>query len=136
MRRLLDADTSINLLRGKDQTLSRLHDIDLATVFLCSIVKAELAYGALRSRDPGKSQSALDAFFSRFTSLPFDDPATEEAGRIRADLAAKGTPIGANDLLIAAIAKVHGLTLVTHNTREFGRVEGLSLDDWELDPQP
>ena len=54
-----------------------------------------------------------------------------EYGEIRSDLARKGTPIGPNDLMIAAIASVHELTLITHNTREFNRVTGLKVEDWE-----
>jgi tRNA(fMet)-specific endonuclease VapC len=54
-------------------------------------------------------------------------------GRIRSDLEIKGTPIGSYDLQIAAIALAHNLTLVTHNTREFIRVEGLQLEDWETE---
>ena len=61
-----------------------------------------------------------------------EDRAAEVYGRIRADLAARGTPIGANDLLIAAIALAHTLTLVTHNTGEFSRVARLLLEDWEM----
>jgi hypothetical protein len=59
------------------------------------------------------------------------DAAAEEYGKARAHLAALGTPIGPNDLLIAAIALAHGLTVVTHNTAEFSRVRGLSIEDWE-----
>jgi tRNA(fMet)-specific endonuclease VapC len=66
-----------------------------------------------------------------FISLPFDDIAALTAGRIRAQLANLGTPIGLNDLLIASIALTHNLTLVTHNTGEFVRVKGLQIEDWE-----
>ena len=59
------------------------------------------------------------AFFAPYESIPFDDPAAAEYGSIRAQLAAAGTPIGPNDLMIAAIARERSLTLVTHNTREF-----------------
>src|SRR5437016_13074261 len=65
----------------------------------------------------------------QFVSLPFDDRAAEEYGKLRAHLAALGTPIGPNDLLIAAIALANRLTLVTHNTVEFSRVPGLVLED-------
>jgi tRNA(fMet)-specific endonuclease VapC len=68
-----------------------------------------------------------------FPSLPFDDEAAEHYGRIRAELTTEGTPIGGNDFLIAAIALANGLTLVTHNTREFARVTGLTIEDWETD---
>ena len=65
-------------------------------------------------------------------SLPFDDSAAEEYGRIRAHLANLGTPIGPNDLLIAAIALANKITLVSHNTAEFSRVPGLILEDWQI----
>jgi tRNA(fMet)-specific endonuclease VapC len=64
--------------------------------------------------------------------LPFDDAAAVVYGEIRAALAQAGTPIGPNDLQIAAIALANDLTLVTHNTREFTRVQGLKLADWEI----
>ena len=73
----------------------------------------------------------LVTLFRQFESLPFDDTAAETYGRIRTDLAMQGTPIGPNDLMIASIALVHHLILVTHNTREFGRVAGLQLEDWQ-----
>ena len=67
----------------------------------------------------------------QFVSLPFDDRAAEEYGKVRAHLTALGTPIGPNDLMIAAIALANQLTLVTHNTAEFSRVPGLTLEDWQ-----
>jgi len=73
----------------------------------------------------------LDNLFVNFESLPFDDAAAGKFGEIRATLARLGTPIGPYDLQIAAIAMVNGLTLVSHNTREFLRVTGLQLVDWE-----
>lgn len=66
------------------------------------------------------------------SSLPFDDSVAHAYGQIRAQLEQAGMPIGPNDLMIAAITLTHGLTLVTHNTREFKRVAGLSLADWEV----
>ena len=69
--------------------------------------------------------------FPRFVSHNFDDSSAEACGRDRADLASRGTPIGPNDLLIASIALANDLTLVTHNTREFARVPGWRLEDWE-----
>jgi len=67
-----------------------------------------------------------------FSSLPFDDPAAEHYAIVRADLAANGTPIGPNDLMIAVVAPANGLTLVTPNTVEFSRVSGLKLHDWQV----
>ena len=73
----------------------------------------------------------LTSFFAPLISLPFDDACAEEYGALRATLAAAGRPIGPNDLLIAATALAHDLTLVTHNLREFSRVAGLKIEDWE-----
>lgn len=70
-------------------------------------------------------------FLDQFVSLPFDDKAALVYGRVRAQLATQGTPIGPNDLMIAAIAIANDVTLVTRNTREFGRVAGLRIEDWE-----
>ena len=102
-----------------------------ADIAVCSIVKAELYYGALRSANLQAALAKLEAFLEPYRSLPFDDGCAEAYGRIRARLAQLGSLIGPNDLLIAAIALVHGATLVTHNVREFRRVEGLTYEDWE-----
>ena len=93
------------------------------------MVKAELLYGAYRSARREDNLRLLATLFQQFESLPFDDAAADAYGHIRADLTVRGTPIGPNDLMIAAL--VHHLTLVTHNTREFARVTGLRLEDWE-----
>ncbi len=75
----------------------------------------------------------LKIFFEPLRSLTFDDACVQGYGQLRAVLTSKGAAIGANDMQIAAIAVTHGLTLVTHNTREFGRIDGLKLEDWEVD---
>ena len=68
---------------------------------------------------------------AQFPTLPFDEQAAEECGKVRAHLAGLGQLIGPNDLMIAAIALANGLTVVTHNTAEFSRVPGLLLEDWQ-----
>ena len=67
-----------------------------------------------------------------FASLPFDDSCAEQIGHFRSELESYGTPIGPSDLLISAVARAHGLTLVTHNVGELSRVIGLRLEDWEV----
>ena len=93
----------------------------------------ELWYGAFRSGPANKA--ANDALIAqlraRHVSLPFEDAAAEQYAALRANLATAGQLIGPNDLLIAAIALANGLTLVTHNTAEFGRVPGLVIEDWQ-----
>jgi len=99
---------------------------------VCSVVKAELFYGAFRSNNPTRTLERQQAFLARFISLPLEDEAALLAGQIRAQLAGAGTPIGSYDLQIAAIALANNIILVTHNTRELERVDGLQLEDWEV----
>ena len=102
-----------------------------SSIALCSIVKAELLYGARHSERVEDNLRLLTGFFAPLSSLPFDDRCAEEYGIIRAQLAAQGVIIGPNDLLIAATAHACDATLVTHNTGEFSRISGLRLTDWE-----
>ncbi len=97
----------------------------------CSVVKAELYFGAEMSARKRENTDMLDALFSEMRSLPFDDLAAQHYARVRAHLSATGTPIGPNDLMIAAIALANEMTLVTHNTDEFARVPDLVYEDWE-----
>jgi tRNA(fMet)-specific endonuclease VapC len=98
---------------------------------VCSIVRGELIYGAHKSVNPVKKLWVVQSFLGLFASLAFDDSAADEYGRIRHILASQGKIIGPNDLMIAAIALANNLTLVTHNTAEFGRVPGLKFEDWQ-----
>ncbi len=130
---LLDTNVCIAHLRGTNNGVTaRLTDAGPGEVTLCLVVKVELVYGVERSSNPDRNYEQLQRFFVQFRSLPFDDSAAAEYGSIRAELESQGTPIGPNDLMIAAIALGYGLTLVTHNMSEFSRVPGLSLEDWQL----
>jgi tRNA(fMet)-specific endonuclease VapC len=102
------------------------------TIRLCDVVKGELYFGAYKSQRRESNLCLLDRLCGEFPALPFDGAAARHFGEIRAGLQRLGTPIGSYDLQIAAIALIHGLTLVTHNTREFSRIPGLSLADWEV----
>ncbi len=94
------------------------------------MTKAELYYGARKSERVEHNLGVLSRFFDPFPSLQFDDRAAEEYGLIRADLERAGTPIGPNDLLIAALARSRDLTLMSFNVREFERVIGLRVANW------
>ena len=97
------------------------------------MVKAELYFGARKSKRQAENLRLVDRFFSIFPSFGFDDRCADIYGNIRSELERGGTPIGPNDLLIAATAIANELVLVTHNTREFERVVGLHLEDWETE---
>lgn len=129
---LLDSNVCIHLLNEKHSEIERcFRSHSPAEIALCSIVKAELLFGARYSRRAEANLQRLKLFFAPLASLPFDDRCAEEYGQIRADLTGQGKLIGPNDLLIAAIARAHDAILVTHNTNEFGRIIGLRLEDWE-----
>lgn len=120
-------------LNGRSNLVrDRLLSTSSEEIAVCSIVKAELFYGAMRSNNPTRTLGRQQNFLGRFVSLPFGDEAALICGQVRALLANVGTPIGAYNLQIAAIALSNNLTLVTHNTREFERVEGLQVEDWEI----
>jgi len=99
-------------------------------VAIPAIVALELTFGALRSSKPTESARVAD-FLSDFVVVPFGGPAVTKAAEIRFDLTRRGLMIGPYDLLIAATALAHDLTLVTHNVREFSRVQGLRIEDWQ-----
>ncbi|NBD15472.1 MAG: virulence-associated protein [Cyanobacteria bacterium] len=99
--------------------------------YICSIVELELYYGPYRSRQTEANLTKLKRFFQQFSSLGFDNEAAQVAGYGRDQLNQKGLPIGVYDLQIASIGIVNYLTLVTHNVREFSRIEELVYEDWE-----
>lgn len=130
---LLDANVCIGFLRGRNLLLrQRVLACPNTDLHLCSVVQAELIGGTLRSHRPVAERAKMDAFVKQYISLPFEDDAAEVFARIRFHLETLGTPIGPYDLQIASIALVNGLTVVTHNTAEFGRVPGLTVEDWEV----
>lgn len=131
MKYLLDTNACITCLRRKPSpVVARLRAQSPDDVALCSIVRAELLFGAERSRDPVNEHAVVERFLEPFLSLPFDDQASHCA-RIRHALERAGQRIGAHDLEIAAIALARGLTVVTHNVSEFARVPGLLWEDRE-----
>lgn len=130
-RYMLDTDMcSYIMRRSHDAVLKRLAGVPVSDVCISVITKSELLYGVEVSPKRRQDEAALDAFVRYVEVLDFPDSASSHYAEIRADLKARGAMIGANDLLIAAHARSLGLTLVTNNTREFGRVQDLSLENW------
>jgi tRNA(fMet)-specific endonuclease VapC len=128
---LLDTNICIALIKGKESALiDQFRGHQPNDFSLCSVVKAELFYGARKSQHVEANSGLLEKFFGQFNSLPFDDRCAERYGIIRAILEQAGTPIGANDLLIASIAEGHELCILTRNRKEFARVPGLRWEAW------
>jgi len=133
MTYLLDTNVCIKYLNGKSEKIrEHIESLNPEDIVLCSIVKAELFYGAMKSRYPDKNLEKQQKFINCFVSLSFNDDSAKIYGDIRSQLEKLGTPIGPNDTLIAAIAVQNETILVTHNTHEFGRIKNLNTTDWEI----
>lgn len=133
LKYLLDTNACIRYISGRSVPLrDKMIATPVVEIAVCSIVKAEMFYGSMKSQKPIESLKEQNKFLRRFDSLPFDDDAALIFGEIRAELAKKGTPIGSYDMQIAAIAVANDLTLVTHNTNEFSRISRLQIEDWEI----
>ena len=131
MRYLLDTNACIALLNDTSPPLRAcLHRHAPADIGLPSPVACALYYGAFRSRRAARNLALLDRL--EFEIVPFDAGDARAAGAVRTELEAVGRPIGPYDLLIAGQARARGLVLVTANSREFQRVEGLVCEDWAL----
>ena len=127
---LLDTNAVIGLLNDLTSQLARRvrreKPVDLA---ISAIVAHELFYGAFRSRRAAENVALVDSL--QFAVLDFDKEDARHAGQIRALLAARGTPIGPYDILIAGQARARNLVLITHDMNEFARVPGLRCEDWQ-----
>src|SRR4051812_12928774 len=109
MKYSLDTNTCIRYLNGRSANVRRkLPTIPGYDIVVCSVVRGELAYGAAKSQTPVQSAAKQQRFLEPYATLPYDDQAALEFGRIRAALEAAGTPIGPYDMQIAAIALIHG----------------------------
>jgi tRNA(fMet)-specific endonuclease VapC len=128
---MLDTDISSYIMkRSSDAVLLKLKTVDVSDVCISSITKSELMYGVEVSPRRTRDEAELDAYLKYVEVLDYPSSAAIDYARIRAVLKAQGTMIGAHDLLIAAHAHCLDLTLVSNNTREFGRVPGLRLENW------
>jgi|SRR5215469_15445835 len=129
-RYLLDANAVISLLDDKASNAARRARREKPSdVTVSAIVAHELFYGAFKSQRAARNLALIDAL--QFPVVEFDKEDARQAGAIRALLASNGAPIGSYDVLIAGQALARDFILVTHNTREFGRVPNLRVEDWQ-----
>ena len=128
---LLDTNTCIYFLKNSFSALTqKLLDTDPSELFISSITVFELTYGTEKSKWGEKTRQKLAMFLAPFTILPFDSEDAMVAGRIRGALERHGTPIGPYDVQIAAQALAKGLTVLTHDMKEFQRVLDIKVEDW------
>ena len=131
MRHLLDTNACIDYLTGRYPNLvARIQGSAPDELCLSSVVVAELRYGADHSARRRANHARIDQLVDEIECLDFDLRAAASYGRVREQLESAGTPIGPNDMLIAAHARSRGLGVVTDNVAEFKRVKGLKVDNW------
>ena len=131
----LDTNICITCIRKSIKTeniVRRFIEYGYFNIKLSTIVIAELMHGAYKSKRTEETLSDTEEFIAGFEIIPFDYDAAVAYGKIKASLERKGQVIGPNDMLIAAVALSRNAVLVTNNTREFSRIDGLKLEDWTL----
>ena len=130
MRHLLDTNIVSDLVRNPQGTVAaRIAEVGESEICTSVIVAAELRFGAAK-RGSERLTAQLERVLAALPILPFEEPADFAYATLRVQLEAAGTPIGGNDMLIAAHAMAAGCSVVTDNDREFARVEGLTVVNW------
>jgi tRNA(fMet)-specific endonuclease VapC len=131
MRFLLDTNTCIYIIKRKPSwVVERFSSLAVESIGVSSVTVSELWYGVCKSRKVEQNREALTEFLLPLAVAPYDERAAFDYGAIRASLERSGKTIGPLDLMIAAHARSLAVTLVTNNVDEFGRVEGLSIENW------
>ena len=129
---VLDTCICIELMRGHlPNTHKRMSQCPPSMFAIPHIVEAELLTGAEKSQDPSRMRLLTERFLQPFPRLVFDSNCARSYAHVRCALEKSGMKIGPNDLIIAATAKAKNATVVTRNVREFSRVPGLLVEDWE-----
>jgi len=126
---LLDTNAVTQILNKEVRFLTRLRRHPAHDIIISAIVMYELYFGAFKGRRTSQTMDYIDGL--EFQTIDFNGEDARVAGEIRNNLSAAGTPIGPYDILIAGQALARDLILITHNTREFSRVNGLRVEDWE-----
>ena len=130
LRYLPDTNICIYVIKRRPVLVLDRFNENAAHLAISSITLAELLHGAEKSSQPQRTLAVVEDFCSRLDVLDYGAKAAQHYGQIRASLEQRGTPIGVNDLHIAAHARSEGLTLVSNNLREFERVDGLLYENW------
>lgn len=130
MNYLLDSNTLIYLFKGQGKVADYFYNMLPQNIFVPSIVLFELQVGVNKSNNPSRRVRQIEILLEHIGVLSFGEKEALASAAVRATLEVKGTPIGPYDIQIAGTAIANDLILVTHNTKEFNRVDGLRLTDW------
>jgi tRNA(fMet)-specific endonuclease VapC len=130
MKYLLDTDTCIAAMRGREPVLDRLATISPDDCAISTVTLYELTVGVAKCRDPKTEAAKVARFAASVHLLPLEAKGAQRAGTVRAELERQGRSIGPYDVLLAGQALAHDLTLVSGNASEFSRVPGLQLETW------
>ena len=126
---LLDTNVIIEVLRGNEDMITKIESVGQSNCYISEITLAELLYGAVRSNNP-KNFHDVECIEQEFHVLSIR-PAYRQYAETRNLLRQKGTPIDHMDLFVASVAIYNNLTLVSHNTKHFARINNLKLTDWQ-----
>jgi len=128
---MLDTNICIYIIKNKPQSVKKkFQEFNIGQLCISTITVSELIYGAYKSPFVEKNLKAIESFLMPFEIVDYDYMASVEYGKIRANLERRGSIIGNMDMQIAGHALALDMILVTNNTKEFERVEGLTLDNW------
>jgi tRNA(fMet)-specific endonuclease VapC len=127
---MLDTNICIYLMKARPPALRERFNELAGQLCISTITLGELHYGAEKSARPARNLAGLAQFVARLEALSFGDKAAAHYGQLRADLERSGTPCGSYDMQIGAHARSEGLIVVTNNTREFGRMPGVRVENW------
>ena len=130
LRYMLDTNIVIYVIKRRPLAVLEVFNRHAGEMCISAVTEAELIHGAEKSQRREHNLRQVEDFTSRLEVLDYGRKAAGHYGDIRADLERKGTPIGVNDLHIAAHARSEGVVLVTNNLREFERVAGLRVENW------
>jgi tRNA(fMet)-specific endonuclease VapC len=130
LKYMLDTNIVIYTMKNRPQAVREAFQRHYGQMCISSVTYMELVYGAERSSNPERNLNEIEGFAARLEVLPYDNGAAVHTGQIRAELAAKGMPIAPYDQMIAGHARSMGFVVVTNNTKEFSRVDGLRFENW------
>ncbi len=132
MKRLLDTNVCIDVLRGRERVVTRMAQCTPKDCFISVITEFELFQGADRAPSDHQKEERLKVsrFVATLQILPFDSECARIAARLNANLLNRGTPVSITDVFIAVTGLRHKITVVTNNTKDFRRMDGLTLEDW------